>query len=509
MGVRNLVLVLGDQLDRTSATMRRAQKSKDVIVMAEVHKESAKVWSHKARTTMFLSAMRHHAQWLTDSGWTVDYSQLGEHECLSDAFAAAIAKHEPECILALEPGAHEVREMLDDLADSHEISFEILPDDHFLTSPADFAQWAKGRKQLTMEYFYRDVRKRFEFLTDDGEPVGGKWNFDEKNRSSFGQDGPPDDLPKAPCFAPDSITQDVITDVEKHFDNHPGSLEHFDWPVTREDALESMNDFVSHRLSLFGKYQDAMWTDEPYLYHSRLSAALNLKLLSPQEVIEAAISAYDDDLAPLEAVEGFIRQIAGWREFVRGLYFHFGKKWHSYNALDAHRDLPDLFWSGETDMTCLRQTVQQTLDYGYAHHIQRLMVTGLFAMLYGVDPQQIHQWYLAVYVDAVEWVEIPNTVGMSQFADGGIMGTKPYAASGNYINKMSNYCRNCRFNYRNASGDNACPFTTLYYDFLDRNRPTLASNRRLKFSYNNLDRKDDEEMTAIRQQAGALKKSLP
>jgi deoxyribodipyrimidine photolyase-related protein len=306
------------------------------------------------------------------------------------------------------------------------------------------------------------------------------------------------------AFAPDAITRDVIALVDKEFADHPGDLTTFDWPVTPEQAKRALDDFIQHRLPEFGTYQDAMWTREPWLYHSRLSAAMNLKLLNPRTVIDAAVVAYESGHARLESVEGFVRQILGWREYVRGVYYLLMPEYIERNALKAHRDLPKFYWTGDTDMNCLKDAITQTLKYGYAHHIQRLMVTGLYALLAGVEPKQVHEWYLAVYVDAVEWVELPNTLGMSQYADGGVMGSKPYIASGKYIQRMSNYCVNCRFNPAKAVGEDACPFTTLYWDFIARHEAMLAANPRTVMQVKNWKRMETSVQTAIRKRAISL-----
>jgi len=316
-------------------------------------------------------------------------------------------------------------------------------------------------------------------LMDGDEPAGGEWNLDKQNREHFGKQGPTGVPAPAEC-KPDRTTREVMDAVESRFAKHPGSLHGFNWPVTPEQAEDALQDFLAHRLPFFGAYQDAMWTEEPWLYHSRLAAAMNLKLLDPRRVIEAAESAYRTGAAPLAAVEGFIRQILGWREFVRGIYWTHMPSYLERNALEAVNPLPKFFWTGKTDMNCLHQVITQTLDFGYAHHIQRLMVTGLYCLLAGIDPKQVHAWYLAVYVDAVEWVELPNTLGMSQYADGGVMASKPYVASGNYIDRMSNYCKGCKYK------PDSCQITTMYWQFLQKHETKLASNPRMSMQLKNL-----------------------
>jgi deoxyribodipyrimidine photolyase-related protein len=406
-----------------------------------------------------------------------------------------------------EAGEYGVQQALSRCCTSNAINLEILPDSHFICTREAFDEWAGRRKTLVMEHFYRHMRQTQGVLMVDGQPVGGHWNYDKENRRPFGRQGP-GLLPRPPAFAPDHLTQSAIRDVQRLFPDNPGSVDAFDWPVTREQALTALDDFVSHRLAAFGPFQDAMWRGEPFLNHALLSASLNLKLLDPREVIGAAIAAADTGHAPIQSVEGFVRQILGWREFVRGVYWRHMPGYIDGNALDADADLPALYWTGETDMVCLAETIGQTLRFGYAHHIQRLMVTGLFALLFGVRPQQVHAWYLAVYVDAVEWVEVPNTLGMSQYADGGILASKPYVASGRYISRMSNYCSHCRFAPDRATGADACPFTTLYWDFLIRHQARFASHPRSAMQWRNLDRIDEAERTEIGKKAYRLRVAL-
>jgi deoxyribodipyrimidine photolyase-related protein len=437
----------------------------------------------------------------------VHYRELddtGNRGSLADELRAAVAGLRPARVILLEPGEWRVRESLHRALRESGATWEEREDRHFLCSRAAFAAHAQGRKQLRMEFFYREMRRRHGVLMQGDEPVGGAWNFDADNRESFGRDGP-GLMPKPLAFPPDATTRAVIALVQRRFAEHPGSLGRFDWPVTRDQALAALQDFIAHRLADFGRWQDAMWTHEPWLFHSRLSTAMNLKLLDPREVIAAAEEAYRSQRAPLSSVEGLIRQILGWREYVRGIYWRFMPDYLGLNALDAEAPLPKFYWTGATEMNCLRHTLGQTLEFGYAHHIQRLMVTGLFALLLGVRPQLVHEWYLAIYVDAVEWVELPNTLGMSQHADGGLMASKPYVASGKYIQRMSNYCAGCRFDPAKAAGETACPFTTLYWDFLLRHEPRLAKNQRMTMQLKNLARLGPAERAAIRKQADRVR----
>lgn len=508
--MRHLVVVLGDQLDLASSALDGFDPAQDRVWMCEAPAEATYAWSHKQRIAIFLSAMRHHCDALRARGFTVDYLATGEHPhaSLADALAVSLAKAKPEKVIVAEPGEWRLWQDLERVCEAADVALEIRVDRHFICPLADFERWMKGRKQPRMEHFYRLMRQQTGLLMSaDGEPEGGTWNYDHDNRESFGKDGP-GFVPKHRRFAPDAITADVLALVAERYASHPGRLDTFDWPVTRADALLALDDFVTHRLAAFGPFEDAVWDTEPVLYHSRLSAAMNLKLLNPREVCEAAIAAYHAKRAPIESVEGFVRQILGWREYVRGLYFHRMPDWLTDNALGADQPLPAFYWTGDTAMACLKGALGDTLRNGYAHHIQRLMVTGLFALMLGVRPQDVHGWYLAVYVDAVEWVEVPNTIGMSQHADGGIMASKPYIASGKYIDRMTNYCRGCRFDPAKASGPKACPVTTLYWDFLARHRDRYAGHPRLMMQVRNLDRMKPEALAAIRSEAALLRTRL-
>ena len=473
--------------------------------MAEVHSEAVYVWNHKARIAIFLSAMRHFRDELRRRGFTVDYRQLDDKAnkgTFLEELKAAIRRHKPERIIVVEPGEYRVAEELKQAT----TKLEICTDRHFFATVEDFREYAKGRKQLRLEYFYREMRRRYKILMDKDKPVGGDWNYDDENRGNFPKAGP--GLLPAPIeFQPDEITAEVIALVEKKFPHHPGKLDDFNWPTTQADAKLALDDFIANRLSHFGTYQDAMWTGQPWLYHARISSSMNLKLLDPREACAAAEEAYDRGEAPLAAVEGFIRQILGWREYVRGIYWLSMPEYLDKNALGAIEPLPKFYWTGDTDMRCLSEAIGQTLDYGYAHHIQRLMVTGLFCLLVGVEPKRVHEWYLAVYIDAVEWVELPNTLGMSQFADGGIMASKPYAASGKYIQRMSNYCGNCKYDPAESVGEKACPFTTLYWDFLMRNETKLTKVGRMDMQLRNLVRIEPAKKAAITKRAIELKES--
>ena len=509
MKCRNLVLILGDQLDDASSALQGFDQNLDRVWMAELPEEATHVWSHKARIVLFLSAMRHFRDKLQAKSYTVRYLELGTHphQGFAEALRTELAQSKPERLVAVQPGDYRVLTTITEAARTASVPLEIREDTHFLMPLPEFDKWVAKRKAPRLEHFYRHMRQRSGVLMHDGKPRGGRWNYDTENRRTFSRGGP-GMLPAPVAFKPDTLTRHVIAAVEEHFPKHPGLLEHFDWPVTTAQAEQALDDFIANRLVDFGPLQDAMWTGAPFLYHSCLAAAMNLKLLNPREAIGRAEQALLNQQAPIASVEGFVRQVLGWREFVRGLYWRHMPAYLEKNALNAQLPLPDFYWTGETEMRCMREVIGQTLEYGYAHHIQRLMITGLFALLLGVKPQRVHEWYLAVYVDAVEWVELPNTMGMSQYADEGLMASKPYSASGKYIQRMSNYCRNCPYDPAEATGDKACPFTTLYWDFLIRHEQRFASHPRAALQWRNLKRLPKERRDAIRRRADELVKSI-
>ena len=510
--IRTLWVVFGDQLDPSVPEVMGLDPEHDALWMGEVDAEISSVPSHKRRIALFLSAMRHYRDARVQEGWTVHYHELTGDPGTDRAsdFAGLLRKDlaelDPERIGALLPGDHRVLKTLQATAEGAGIPLDVEDDPHFLVALEDFREWARDRKRFLLEDFYRWRRKETGILMEGPkEPVGGEWNYDGDNRKPFGKAGP-GDVPPLPRFQPNALTREVLELVESRFPDHPGRLADFGEAVTPAQAREALDDFIRNRLPRFGTYQDALWEGEPFLYHSRLSAALNLKLLDPRECIGRAEAAFRNGDAPLNAVEGFVRQILGWREYVRGIYWRFMPDYASRNALDCPEDVdvPAFFWDGETEMACIADAMRGVLDHGYAHHIQRLMVLGLFALLAGVHPYRFHEWHMALYLDAVDWVSLPNTLGMSQYGDGGTVGSKPYCGSGRYIDRMSNHCGGCRYDPGRSTGPEACPFTTLYWDFLDRHEERLRGNRRMGFQIRNLDRKDEEEREAIRSQAAAL-----
>ncbi len=497
-----LILVLGDQLTVGLSSLRDADPAASVVLMVEVADETTYVRHHKRKLAYILSAMRHHADDLRARGWTVDYVRLDDPAntgSFTGEIARAVERHAAERIVVTEAGEWRVQAMLDSWADRFAPPVAVRPDDRVLCDHAAFEAWADdGRKDLTMEFFYRDMRRKTGLLMDGAKPAGGRWNFDKENRKPARHDLL---MPRPLAFAPDAITRDVLALVDARFADHPGSLADFDFAVTAADALRQRDHFLDHALPLFGDYEDAMLTDTPFLWHSVLSPYINSGLLDPLELCREAERRYRESKAPLNAVEGFVRQIIGWREFMRGIYWHAGPAYVKRNFFGNTRPLPDWYWTGDTDLFCLSQAIGQTLDHAYAHHIQRLMITGNFALLIGADPQAVHLWYLEVYADAYEWVELPNTLGMSQFGDGGLVGTKPYAASAAYINRMSDYCGHCRYDPKQRVGEDACPFNALYWDFHARNRDQLGANPRLAMPYRNWDRLSAADQRAIRAQA--------
>ena len=504
--MRTLIPVLGDQLSFSLSALDGADPDTSVILMMEVADETTYVTHHRRKIAFILSAMRHHADALMAAGWTVDYVTLDDPDnagSFTGEVARAVARHAPDRIVVTQAGEWRVQAMLEAWETLFGMPVDIRADTRFVASQSEFAAWAEGRKQLRMEFFYREMRRKTGLLMDGTEPVGGQWNFDAENRKPPRRDLM---MPRMPHVAPDAVTSAVIDMVATRFSF--GSLDNFGFAVTRDQALGLRAAFLRDALPRFGDYQDAMLNGEPLLWHSLLSPYLNCGLLDPLDLCQAVEAEYRAGRVPLNAAEGFIRQIIGWREYVRGIYWWAGPDYADRNALGATRALPTFYWTGETDMHCMAQAIDQTLDLAYAHHIQRLMVTGNYALLIGADPKAVHRWYLEVYADAYEWVELPNTLGMSQFADGGLLASKPYAASGAYIDRMSDYCASCRYDVKDRIGPDACPFNALYWDFLARNRDVLGGNMRLAMPYRNWDRMAPVTQAALRAKAARYLQSL-
>jgi deoxyribodipyrimidine photolyase-related protein len=496
-----LRVVLGDQLTPGLSALEGLDPKRDRVLMMEVMAECTYVPHHPQKIILILSAMRHFARALEARGVAVDYIRLDDPantQSFAGEVARAVARHRPEHIIATHPGEWRVLQDMEAWEKTLGLPVEIRPDRRFICDLPRFRAWAKGRKQYRMEFFYREMRRETGLLMEGDEPAGGAWNYDAENRASLPAGVTP---PAAPRFAPDEITRDVIALVSTRFGAHFGTAESFAWPVTARDAEAALAAFIRDRLPRFGDYQDAMAADQPFLFHSLISTSLNIGLLDPRAICIAAEQAWRDGKAPLNAVEGFIRQIIGWREYVRGLYWLLMPGYAEGNALAAKRPLPAFYWGADTSMRCMSQAVGQTRDHAYAHHIQRLMITGNFALIAGLDPAEVNRWYLAVYADAFDWVELPNTQGMALYADGGVMASKPYAASAAYINRMGDYCRGCAHDAKDAVGPRACPFNFLYWDFIARHAEDFARNPRMAMPVMGLRKLKPEKLAAMRAKA--------
>lgn len=505
---RNLIVILGDQLSHSVSSLAGADPAHDTILMMEVADETSYVKHHKKKIAFILSAMRHFAVELEEKGFRVRYVRLddaGNSGSFTGEVARAVKALTPERIIVTEASEWRVQEAIKGWGATGGLPVDIRADDRFIATHSEFAHWAEGRKALRMEYFYRDMRRKTGLLMEGDKPIGGKWNYDSENRKPAAGNL---FMPQPKQFAADATTQQVLALVGSRFADHFGDLEPFWFAVTASQAQGALDHFIETALADFGTYQDAMLVGEKYLYHAVVSLYLNIGLLDPLDVCIRAEVAYLSGHAPLNSVEGFIRQIIGWREYVRGIYWLKMPGYVQENFFEADRPLPEFYWTGETDMRCLKEAISQTGEEAYAHHIQRLMVTGNFALLIGADPHAVHEWYLSVYADAFEWVELPNTLGMSQFADGGVLGSKPYISSGNYINKMSDYCANCRYDVKKKTGDGACPFNALYWHFLERHRDQLGGNPRLGPVYRTWARMQQETQSAYLETAEAFLKTL-
>ena len=492
-----LRIILGDQLSEQISSLNGTVLETDVILMCEVMAETTYVKHHKKKIAFIFSAMRHFAENLRSKGYQVEYFQLDIETPLrsfTQAIEKALAVRAADHIIVTEPGEYRVLTELECWKEIFELPVFIRPDTRFLCDHAEFESWSYGRKSLRMEYFYREMRKKYSVLMEDDQPVGGQWNFDSDNRKS---PQPTLEVPDTYYNAPDAVTQKVLDLVEAQFPNHMGDTSQFHFAVTAVEAKAALKKFIEERLPYFGDFQDAMIQGQPWMYHAHIGLYLNVGLLLPLDCIAAAEQAYRSQKAPLNAVEGFIRQILGWREFVRGIYWQKMPDYSALNFFEGDRDLPGFYWDADTKMNCLHQSVTETIENAYAHHIQRLMVLGNFALLAGIDPLQVNTWFLSVYADAFEWVELPNVTGMALFSDGGMLASKPYASGGGYINKMSNYCKECSYKVSQKSGSNACPFNYLYWDFLSRNREKLGNNHRMGMMYKVYDRMADEKKQVI------------
>lgn len=500
-----LIPILGDQLSLDLSALDGVDPAGAVLLLMEVADETTYVRHHRRKLVYILSAMRHHADVLRAAGWQVDYVKFDDPDnagSFTGEVARAIERHHPERILVTEPGEWRVQAMLEAWETLFGLPVEIRSDTRFIASHAVFEEWAADRATLTMEYFYREQRRRTGLLMEGDKPAGGKWNYDKQNRKPA-----PDGqlfMPRPPKFAADDTTRAVIAMVERRFPDLLGNLDDWDLAVTRDDALKAQAAFLDEALASFGDYQDAMLTGEPVLWHSHLSHYINSGLLDPLDLCRRAEIEYREGRAPLNAVEGFVRQIIGWREYVRGFYWRFMPGLADANELGASRPLPEFWWTGETDMRCLADCIRSTRDNAHAHHIQRLMVLGNFALLAGIDPRQVQDWFLVVYADAYDWVELPNVSAMALYADGGRLASKPYAASGNYINRMSNYCGKCAYSPAKKTGEGACPFNALYWDFMARHRQRFEANPRIGRIFGTWDKLGPDKQREYRANAAAF-----
>lgn len=501
--MKKLRLILGDQLNHQHSWYQK-KDDQTCYVLMEMKQELNYTTHHIQKVIAFFLAMRAFAEHLEKEGHQVIYLKLDDarnRQSLTDNLswlikAEGISKFEYQF-----PDEYRLDKQLKGYFEAISIDFEVFDTEHFLTTRNELSEFFKGKKQFLMESFYRNMRKKHHVLMDSGNPVGDKWNYDHENRTKMPEDTY---VPQPKAFSRD--VSEIVDLLKKEKVETIGNIQPNDflWPVTRQEALELLDFFLKECLPYFGAYQDSMTTKGWSLFHSRISFAMNVKLISPEEVIRKTEDIWRQNREiPLSAVEGFIRQILGWREYMRGIYWKFMPDYAKENFFQNDRKLPGWFWTGKTKMKCLSHAIGQSLDFAYAHHIQRLMVTGNFALLAGIDPDEVDQWYLGIYIDAIEWVEITNTRGMSQFADGGIVATKPYVSSANYMHKMSHYCSGCSYDHKKKLGEKACPFNSFYWDFLERNRKLLEKNPRMGMIYRVWDKNSAEQKNQIIEQAAS------
>jgi deoxyribodipyrimidine photolyase-related protein len=494
---RKTIWITGDQCSHANTALLDCDKASTTVLMIESISRARQRPYHKRKLVLIYSVMRHFAAELAELGWHVDY--YAERQDFESALADHIAKYQPGRFGMMEQSEYGVIERM--IAALGGLPCDVTPHCQFISTAADFESLHKDQNaRVTMETFYRKMRVKTGILVDGKEPRGGAWNFDKENRNPPGNVHNFEEPLKTPA---DETTAAVIDMVNRHFPEHIGTVSRESWhlAVTRRDALAEAADFFDRRLDQFGPYQDAMLTGQVSMNHSMLSAYINAGLLHPLELAREAEQRYLDGSARLSSVEGFIRQLIGWREFVWRTYWRLMPDYRKRNGLAATNPLPAFFWSGDTDMFCLREALSHVREYAYSHHILRLMVLGNFSLLAGLQPEEVNDWFWAMYIDGYDWVMVPNVIGMVLHADGGYVGTKPYAASANYINKMSDYCKKCTYNPKLTTGKGACPFNALYWDFLHRNQDIFKNNHRMQMSYANLLRKSDDEVQSIRTQA--------
>lgn len=499
--IKSIRFLFKDHLNVDISSLQKLNPKDDLIFICEVMEDFCYIKHHKKKIAFWLSCMRNFAQELKQKNYQVLYKKLDDidnSQFFLSELQKAIDFYQPEKIILTYPSEYYLLKSVEGWQKKISIPIEILEDNRFLCNTKRFEKWAKTRRSLTMEFFYREMRKDFNILMNGREPLGGAWNFDQANRKTYHKNIV---IQEACFFEKNIITSEVLELVSQKFSDHFGDLEPFYFATTRIEALEALHHFIEHRLSDFGTYQDVMIESEPWMNHSHLSFYLNNGLLMPWDVILAVEKAYHKHNLPINSVEGFIRQIAGWREYVHGIYWLKMPQYVEENFLQAQRTLPEFYWTAKTKMNCIQQCVKETQNNAYAHHIQRLMVLGNFALLIGVHPKELNEWFWIVYADAYEWVELPNVSGMTLFADGGYLATKPYASSGAYIQKMSNYCIKCSYDVKQKRGDSACPFNYLYWNFLMTHYEKLKSNHRLNMPYKTLDKMSHEQKEIILKEA--------
>ena len=499
---KTLRLILGDQLHQQHSWWSGTEKNVTYVMM-EMRQETDYVTHHIQKITAFFAAMRAFRVFLEEKGFEIIYLKINDRnneQNLQKNLEQIIKDGDFKHFEYLLPDEYRLDQQLKEICSNLSISTGNADTEHFLTKRMDVAEFFKGKKQFIMESFYRMMRKKHDIMMEGGQPIGEKWNFDHENRNKYKGEVP---IPEEYSYGED--VSEVVEDIKKAGCNYIGTIDpkKFQWPIERSQALQFVRYFAKNLLPYFGKYQDAMHTEEKFLFHSRISFALNSKLISPKEVVDKVIKHWEEHRSEisLAQVEGFVRQIIGWREFMRGIYWAKMPEYAQRNYFDHGRKLPEFYWTGETKMNCLSHAVTQSLNDAYAHHIQRLMITGNFALLNMTDPSAVDEWYLGIYIDAIEWVEITNTRGMSQFADGGIVGTKPYIASANYVQKMSNYCSTCHYDPKKKAGDKACPFNSLYWNFYDAHKEKLKNNQRVAMMYRTWDKKSGKEKAELLEQA--------
>ena len=503
--MKTLRLILGDQLNSKHSWFKH--KNKDIIYcMFEMRQETDYTKHHIQKVVGFFGAMRAFQAQLKANSYNIVYFKINDKknsQNLSKNLQYVINNYSIEKFEYQYPDEFRLDKQLKNFCNSINIKSDVFSTEHFYTERDDLKKFFKGKKQFLMENFYRAMRKKHQILMVNNQPEGGKWNYDKSNRKKW----------KGETLIPTEINfdnnlEDILKDIKQAGIETIGNInaKYFEYPINKEQALKQLNYFCKYLLVHFGDYQDAMHTDKIYLFHSRLSFAMNAKIISPKEIIEAVLETYRKriDEIDISQVEGFVRQIIGWREYMRGMYWMLMPDYKKENYLDNKNKLPNFFWTGKTKMNCLKNAINNSLNNGYAHHIQRLMITGNFALLTQINPDEIDAWYLGIYVDAIEWVQLPNTRGMSQFADGGKIATKPYVSSGSYISKMSNYCESCYYKKTKKNGKDACPFNSLYWNFLDEKQDKLSYNFRMKMMYSLLNKMSSTERTNIKEKAAHI-----